>query len=68
MAKAKIVPTIVLELSEKEAEVLKSVLGNITGSGEIRDITHNIYLSLDDCGINALYDLFTDVFRIKERN
>ena len=68
MATAKIVPTIVLELSEKEAEVLKSVLGNITGSGEIRDITNNIYLSLDDCGIDAIGDLFTDVFRIKERN
>lgn len=68
MATAKIVPTIVLELSEKEAEVLKSVLGNITGSGEIRDITNNIYLSLDDCGIDAIGDLFTDVFKIKERD
>ena len=68
MAKAKIVPTIVLELSEKEAEVLKSVLGNITGSGEIRDITNNIYLSLDDCGIDAIGDLFTDVFKIREEN
>jgi uncharacterized protein (UPF0297 family) len=67
MATAKIVPTIVLELSEKEAEVLKSMVGNITGSGEIRDITNNIYLSLDDCGINAIDDLFTDVFKIKER-
>ena len=67
MATAKIVPNIVLELSEKEAEVLKSVLGNITGSGEIRDITNNIYLSLDDCGIDALGDLFTDVLKIKER-
>ena len=67
MATAKIVPNIVLELSEKEAEVLKSVLGNIAGSGEIRDITNNIYLSLDDCGINALGDLFTDVLKIKER-
>lgn len=70
MAKAQKVPTykIVLELSEKEAEVLKSVLGNITGSGEIRDITNNIYLSLDDCGIDAIGDLFTDVFKIKERD
>jgi hypothetical protein len=68
MATAKIVPTIVLELSEKEAEVLKSVLGNITGSGEIRDITNNIYLSLDDCGIDAIGDLFTDVFKIREEN
>jgi len=66
MATAKIVPKIVLELSEKEAEVLKSIVGNIIGSGEIKDITSNIYLSLDDCGINALDDLFTDVFKIKE--
>lgn len=68
MAKAKIVPKIVLELSEKEAEVLKSVVGNIIGSGEIRDITNNIYLSLDDCGIDAIGDLFTDVFKIREEN
>jgi hypothetical protein len=68
MATAKIVPTIVLELSEKEAEVLKSVVGNIIGSGEIRDITNNIYLSLDDCGIDAIGDLFTDVFKIREEN
>ena len=68
MAKAKIVPKIVLELCEKEAEVLKSVLGNITGSGEIRDITNNIYLSLNDCGIDAIGDLFTDVFKIREEN
>lgn len=68
MAKAKIVPKIVLELSEKEAEVLKSVVGNIIGSGEIKDITNNIYLSLDDCGIDAIGDLFTDVFKIREEN
>lgn len=68
MATAKIVPKIVLELSEKEAEVLKSIVGNIIGSGEIKDITSNIYLSLDDCGINAIGDLFTDVFKIKERD
>lgn len=70
MAKAQKVPTykIVLELSEKEAEVLKSMVGNVLGSGEIRDITSNIYFSLDDCGIDTIGDLFTDVFRIKERN
>lgn len=71
MATAKKVPIeqykIVLELSEKEAEVLKFMVGNIMGSGEIRDITNNIYLSLHDCGINAVKNLFTDVFRIKER-
>jgi hypothetical protein len=70
MATAKKVPTykIVLELSEKEAEVLKSMVGNVLGSGEIRDITSNIYFSLHDCGINTVGDLFTDEFRIKERN
>jgi hypothetical protein len=70
MATAKKVPTykIVLELSEKEAEVLKSMVGNVLGSGEIRDITSNIYFSLHDCGINTVGDLFTDFFRIKERN
>lgn len=70
MAKAQKVPTykIVLELSEKEAEVLKSMVGNVLGGGEIRDITSNIYLSLDDCGIDAIGDLFTDVFKIREEN
>ena len=72
MATAKKVPIeqykIVLELSREEAEVLKSVVGNIIGSGEIRDITNNIYLSLDDCGINTVSDLFTGVFEIKEEN
>ena len=72
MAKAQKVPIkqykIVLELSEEEAIVLKSIVGNIIGSGEIRDITSNIYLSLDDCGIDAIGDLFTDVFKIKEEN
>jgi len=71
MAKAQKVPIkqykIVLELSEKEAEVLKSMVGNVLGSGEIRDITSNIYFSLHDCGINTVYDLFTDEFKIKER-
>lgn len=64
MAKAKIV----LELSKKEAEVLKSMVGNVLGSGEIREITDNIYSSLHDCGINDVDDLFTNVLRIKERN
>ena len=72
MATAKKIPIeqykIVLELSRKEAEVLKSVVGNIIGSGEIRDITSNIYFSLDACGINFVGDLFTDVFEIKEEN
>jgi hypothetical protein len=70
MAKAQKVPTykIVLELSEKEAEVLKSMVGNVLGSGEIRDITSNIYFSLHDCGIDAIGDLFTDEFKIKEEN
>ncbi len=70
MATAKKVPTykIVLELSEKEAEVLKSMVGNVLGSGEIRNIISNIYFSLHDCGINAVKDLFTDVFKIKEEN
>jgi hypothetical protein len=72
MAKAQKVPIkqykIILELSEEEAIVLKSIVGNIIGSGEIRDITNNIYLSLDDCGIDAIGDLFTDVFKIKEEN
>ena len=70
MATAKKVPTykIVLELSEKEAEVLKSMVGNVLGSGEIRDITSNIYFSLHDCGIDAIGDLFTDEFKIKEEN
>jgi hypothetical protein len=70
MAKAQKVPTykIVLELSEKEAEVLKSMVGNVLGSGEIRDITSNIYFSLHDCGINTVSDLFTDAFKIKEEN
>lgn len=70
MATAKKVPTykIVLELSEKEAEVLKSMVGNVLGSGEIREITDNICCLLRDCGINAVDNLFTDVFRIKERN
>ena len=43
-----------------------TVLVILLGRGEIRDI--NIYLSLDDCGINAIGDLFTDVFKIKERS
>lgn len=70
MATAKKVPTykIVLELSEKEAEVLKSMVGNVLGGGEIRDITSNIYFSLHDCGIDAIGDLFTDEFKIKEEN
>lgn len=72
MAKAQKVPIkqykIVLELSEEEAIVLKHMVGNVLGGGKIRDITNNIYLSLDDCGIDAIGDLFTDVFRIKERN
>lgn len=71
MATAKKVPIeqykIVLELSEKEAEVLKALVGNIVGKGEIRYITDNIYCLLHDCGINAVDNLFTDVFRIKER-
>ena len=72
MATAKKVPIeqykIVLELSRKEAEVLKFIVGNIVGGGKIRDITNNIYLSLDDYGINTIGDLFTDVFKIKEEN
>jgi hypothetical protein len=70
MATAKKVSTykIVLELSEKEAEVLKSMVGNVLGSGEIRNIISNIYFSLHNCGINAIGDLFTDVFKIKEEN
>jgi hypothetical protein len=72
MATAKKVPIeqykIVLELSEKEAEVLKSIVGNIIGGGEIRDITDNIYRLLDGCGINDVGNLFTDVFKIKERD
>ncbi len=70
MATAKKVPTykIVLELNEKEAEVLKSMVGNVLGSGEIRNIISNIYFSLHDCGIDAVKDLFTDVFKIKEEN
>jgi len=52
----------------EEAKVLKFMVGNVIGGGEIRNITNNIYLSLDDCGINALGDLFTDVFKIKERD
>jgi hypothetical protein len=70
MATAKKVSTykIVLELSEKEAEVLKSMVGNVLGSGEIRNIISNIYFSLHNCGINAIKDLFTDVFKIREEN
>jgi len=70
MATAKKVPTykIVLELSVKEAEVLKSIVGNIIGSGEIKDITDNIYRLLDGWGINDVGNLFTDVFKIKERD
>jgi len=72
MATAKKVPIeqykIVLELSEKEAEVLKSIVGNIIGSGEIKDITDNIYRLLDGWGINDVGNLFTDVFKIKERD
>ena len=64
MAKAQIV----LELSKKEAEVLKALVGNIVGEGEIRDITDNIYSSLHDCGINDVDDLFIGVFKIKERD
>jgi hypothetical protein len=70
MVTAKKVPIeqykIVLELSRKEAEVLKSIVGSIIiclGIGEIRDIASNIYSSLDDCGINAVGNLLT-----KERN
>lgn len=63
MIKAKIV----LELSKKGAEVLKALVGNIVGGGEIREITDNIYSSLHDCGINDVDDLFTGVLRIKER-
>jgi len=59
---------ILLELNMEEAKVLKFMVGNVIGGGEIRNITNNIYLSLDDCGINALGDLFTDVFKIKERD
>jgi hypothetical protein len=71
MAKAQKVPIkqykIILELSEEEAIVLKSMVGNVLGSGKIRDITSNIYFSLHDCGINTVDDLFTDEFKIKER-
>jgi len=59
---------ILLELNMEEAKVLKFMVGNVIGGGEIRNITNNIYLSLDDYGINALGDLFTDVFKIKERD
>lgn len=73
MAVAKKVPIeqykIVLELSEKEAEVLKHMVGNVVGGGEIRDITSNIYNSLDRVGVESTYDsLFTDYFKIKERD
>lgn len=55
MATAKKVPMeqykIVLELSKEEAEVLKNIIGNVISSGEIGNITSNIYFSLADCGI-----------------
>jgi hypothetical protein len=44
------------------------MVGNVIGSGKIRDITNNIYYSLECCGINDLDgNLFTDEFKIKER-
>lgn len=73
MAVAKKVPIeqykIVLELSEKEAEVLKHMVGNVVGGGEIRDITRIIYYSLDCVGVESICgNLFTDYFKIKERD
>ena len=72
MAKAQKIPMeqykILLELNMEEAKVLKHMVGNVMGGGEIRNITNNIYYSLECCGINDLDgNLFTDEFRIKER-
>ena len=73
MAKAQKIPMeqykILLELNMEEAKVLKHMVGNVMGGGEIRNITDNIFGSLVRCGIESVDGtLFTDEFRIKERN
>lgn len=72
MATAKKVPMeqykIVLELSEEEAEVLKSIVGivgNIKGGGKIRKID-GIWDSLNQCDIKTIDFLFDDYFSIRE--
>lgn len=44
--------TIIIETLH-EAQVLKALVGNVTGSGPARDITDNFWVRLADCGIDS---------------
>ena len=49
MAKAKLVPTVVLELSDREARALHAVLGSVANG---QGTTDNIYRALAEIGIS----------------
>jgi hypothetical protein len=47
---------VILELTEKEAFVIKMLVGSIIGGGEIRTITDNIYHTLKDIKLGYEFD------------
>lgn len=51
-----------IELTEKEAIILKSVIGHIAGKNESRDLLNNIYNKLNKNGVPNDYSFADGLF------